>query len=336
MKVLFLGGTGTISSACAALAQELGWQVALMNRGSRPAPEGMELIQADCSDPDAMKAALEGREFDVVADFIAFTPLHIQRDLELFRGRCGQYIFISSASAYQKPASHYKITESTPLCNPYWQYSRDKIACEEMLMEAYRGFGFPVTIVRPSHTYCERSIPVALHGKNGSWQVIRRMQEGKPVIVHGDGLSLWTFTFHTDFAKAFCGLMGNPHALGEAVHITSDETLTWNQAYEIIGRTIGVKPNLVHISSDFLAAFNPELLGSLLGDKANSVVFDNSKIKRLVPGFCAQVRYDQGVARCWEYLQAHRELQKEDPSFDAWCDRVIAAHFAGLRGAARG
>lgn len=331
MKALFLGGTGTISSACTALALRQGWEVTLLNRGSRPAPEGMEQIVADCTDPDAMKAALAGRIFDVVADFIAYGPLDVQRDIELFRGKCAQYIFISSASAYQKPLSHYLVTESTPLSNPFWQYSRNKIACEEVLMQAYRSEGFPVTIVRPSHTYCERSIPMGVHGNSGSWPIIRRMQEGKPVIVHGDGSSLWTFTFNTDFAKGFCGLMGNVHAIGEAVHITSDETVTWDQAYETVGQALGVKPNLVHIPSDFLAAFDPELLGPLLGDKARSVVFDNSKIKRLVPDFCATVRYDQGVRICLDYIQRHPELQAEDPAYDAWCDRVIDAHFAGLR-----
>ena len=331
MKALFLGGTGTISSACTALAQRQGWEITLLNRGNRPAPAGMEQLTADCTDPDAMKAALGDRTFDVVADFIAFRPLDVQRDIELFRDRCSQYIFISSASAYQKPLSDYLITESTPLSNPYWQYSRDKIACEEVLMEAYRSFGFPVTIVRPSHTYCERSIPMGVHGDGGSWQIIRRMREGKPVIVHGDGSSLWTFTFNTDFAKGFCGLMGNPHALGQAVHITSDESLTWDQAYEIVGHALGVKPNLVHISSDFLSACRPDLLGPLLGDKARSVVFDNSKLKRLVPGFHAEIRYDQGVRICLSYIEAHPELQTEDPKFDAWCDRVIAAYFSTLR-----
>lgn len=331
MKALFLGGTGTISSACTALAQKQGWEVTLLNRGNRPAPEGMKQIIADCGDIDALKAALDGKYFDVVADFIAFRPLDVQRDIELFRDKCAQYILISSASVYQKPVSDYLITESTPLSNPYWQYSRDKIACEETAMEAYRSFGFPVTIVRPSHTYCERAIPMGVHGDGGSWQIVRRMREGKPIIVQGDGSSLWTFTFNTDLAKGFCGLMGNPHAIGQAVHITSDESVTWDQAYESIGRALGVKPNLVHIATDFLVACDPSLMGPLLGDKSRSVVFDNSKIKRLVPGFCATVRYDQGVRICVDYIDSHPECQTEDPQFDEWCDRVIAAYFSGLQ-----
>ena len=230
MKALFLGLTGTISSACVRLALEQGWEITLLNRGNRPAPEGVEQIRADAKNMDEVKAALGDRTFDVVAEFIGFQPLDVQRDIELFRGKCGQYIYISSASAYQKPVANLPITESTPLCNPYWQYSRDKIACEEILMKAYRSFGFPVTIVRPSHTYCERAIPMGVDGSRGSWQIIRRMQQGKPIIVQGDGTSLWTFTFNTDLAKGFCGLMGNPHALRPAVHITSAESVPWNQA----------------------------------------------------------------------------------------------------------
>ncbi len=332
MKALFIGGTGTISSAVSALAIQNGIEVTLLNRGNHPErlPQGAELLNADISDEEAVLGALGDRTFDVVADFIAFTPEQAERDIRLFSGKTGQYIFISSASAYQKPAANFRITESTPLCNPYWRYSRDKIACEEILMKAYRTGTFPVTIVRPSHTYGETGVPVAIHGKGGSWQVLERIRSGKPVIVHGDGLSLWTFTHNTDFAKAFVGLMDNPHAIGEAVHITSDEVITWNAAYAAIGKSIGTEPHLVHIPSEFLAAFNPELLGSLLGDKANSVVFDNSKIKTLVPGFHAQVRFDQGVKRSVDYVLSHPECQKADPEFDAWCDRVISAYFSGM------
>ena len=332
MKALFIGGTGTISTACVKLAASQGWEITCMNRGRRKdeMPAGVEWLQVDCSDCDAMKKALEGRYFDVVAEFIGFTPLQVQRDVELFREKCGQYIFISSASVYQKPPAHFVITESTPQRNPYWPYAQNKIACEEVLNRAYREFGFPITIVRPSHTYCERSIPMGVEGKKGSWQILRRMQEGKPVIVHGDGTSLWTFTWSGDLAKAFCGLMGNPHAIGETVHITSDETLTWNQAYEIVGRALGVRPNLVHIPTEYLAAWDPELFCGLMGDKSHSVVFDNSKIKRLVPGFTAEIRYDQGVRRCVEYMREHPEVFLEEPQFDDWCDKVIAAYFSGL------
>lgn len=333
MKVLLVGGTGIISTAVASLALKQGAEVTLLTRGnhSELAPRGTQLLRADISDPEAVGPLLDGKEFDAVADFTVKTPDQAERDLALFAGKTRQFLFISSASAYQKPPASYPITESTPLRNPYWRYSREKIACEEMFSAAYRSAGFPVTTVRPSHTYSERSVPVSVHGRKGSWQVLRRMLDGKPVIVHGDGLTLWTFTHADDFAQGFCGLLGNPHALGETVHITSDEAITWNDAYEAIGRALGVKPNLVHIPSDFLAAFDPELLGNLLGDKAYCGIFDNSKIKRLVPGFCAKIRFADGVRRSVEYFLSHPELQIPDPEFDAWCDRVIAAHFAGIK-----
>lgn len=332
MKALFIGGTGTISAAVTALALQNGVEMTLLNRGSHPefVPQGAEFLTADVNDEDAVQKLLGDRKFDVVADFIAFVPSQVERDIRLFSGRTGQYMFISSASAYQKPASNFRITESTPLCNPYWQYSRSKIACEELLMEAYRSENFPVTIIRPSHTYGDRSVPVSVHGRKGSWQVLERIRSGKPVIVHGDGLSLWTFTHNTDFAKAFVGLMDNPHAIGEAVHITSDEVLTWNAAFASIGKALGAEPHLVHIPSEFLAAYDPELLGNLLGDKANSVVFDNTKVKTLVPGFCAQVRFDQGVKRSVDYVLSHPECQISDPDFDAWSDRVISAYCSGM------
>jgi len=237
-------------------------------------------------------------------------------------------IFISSASVYQKPLASFLVTESTPLANPFWPYSRDKIACEDFLTAKYRESGFPITIVRPSHTYDERSVPLGVHGKMGSWQVVKRMREGKPVIIHGDGTSLWTITHNSDFAAAFTGLMGNIHATGEAVQITSDESLTWNQVYRIIADSLRVPLNAVHISSDFLirsAAGLYDFTGSLIGDKANSVVFDNTKLKRLVPGFSAKVRFDQGIQETLAYILAHKECQTDDPEFDAWCEKVIAA-----------
>ncbi len=269
--------------------------------------------------------------FDVVADFIAFVPQQIERDIRLFTGKTSQFIFISSASAYQKPLSHYRITESTPLANPYWEYSRNKIACEERLMEEYRQKGFPITIVRPSHTYDERSVPLAVHGRKGSWQVIDRIIKGKPVIIHGDGSSLWTLTHNTDFAKAFVGIMANPAAIGEAIHITSDESLTWDAIYDSIGRALGVTVKKVHVATDFLIACDPGLTGSLLGDKTHTVVFDNSKIKRLVPGFTATMRFDQGVRLCIDYLLSHPELQVADDEFDLFCDRIIAAQNEALK-----
>ena len=330
MKALFIGGTGTISTAISTKLLKEGHELWLINRGTRndTLPSGAHIITADIGDEEDVQRKLEGQSFDVVADFIAFTPQQLERDHRLFSGRTKQFIYISSASAYQKPLSDYRISEGTPLANPYWEYSRNKIAGEELLMKLYREEGFPVTIVRPSHTYSERSVPLGMHGPGGSYQVIKRMMEGKKVIIQGDGTSLWTMTHNTDFAKGFVGLMGNMHAIGEAVQITSDETLTWNQIYRAIADALGVELRACCVSSEFLAACSPaewDLKGSLLGDKSNSVVFDNAKLKRLVPDYTATVRFDQGVRMAVDYVLAHPECQKEDPEFDKWCDRVIEA-----------
>ncbi|MGF7047950.1 nucleoside-diphosphate-sugar epimerase [Paenibacillus sp. DS2015] len=328
MKVLFIGGTGTISSGITEQLLEKGCELYLLNRGTRndTLPAGVNIIKADINDEDHVAKLIEPMEFDVVADFIAFEPAQLERDYRLFKGKTKQFMFISSASAYQTPLSDYRITEGTPLSNPYWEYSRNKIACEDYLVKQYREHGFPMTIVRPSHTYDERSIPLGVHGSKGSWQVAKRILEGKAVIIHGDGTSLWTMTHNRDFAKGFIGLMGNIHAIGESVHITSDESVTWNQIYEIIADVLGVKLNAVHVSSEFLAACSTEdYRGGLLGDKANSVVFDNSKLKRLVPEFVATTRLDQGIKQTIEYILAHPEYQIEDNEFDIWCDKVIHA-----------
>jgi nucleoside-diphosphate-sugar epimerase len=326
MKALFIGGTGTISSAITKQLVEKGYELYLLNRGNRKhrLPEGVNLLQADINDEDLVSRLIEDLEFDVVADFIAFETAQLERDYRLFKGKTKQFIFISSASAYQTPLSDYRITEGTPLSNPYWQYSRNKIACEEYLLKLYREEGFPITIVRPSHTYDELSIPLGVHGSKGTWQVAKRMLENKPVIIHGDGTSLWTMTHNSDFAKGFIGLMGNIHAIGESVHITSDESVTWNQIYETIADALGVKLNAIHVSSEFLDACSKEdYRGGLLGDKANTVVFDNSKLKRLVPDFVATTRFDQGVRQTIEYILARPELQIPDEEFDNWCDRVV-------------
>jgi nucleoside-diphosphate-sugar epimerase len=346
MRVLFIGGTGTISGAISRLAPQLGWELCLLNRGNRRSEliGGMNYRHIECDIRaeegvvirEKLEKVLENKRekyFDVVADFIAFVPEHIQKDLEIFEGLCKQFIFISSASAYQKPLSSHLVTESTPLANPFWQYSRDKIACENLLMEKYRESGFPVTIVRPSHTYDERSVPLGVHGDKGSWQVIKRMIDGKPVIIHGDGSSLWTMTHNSDFARAFTRLMGNIHAIGEAVHITSDESLTWNQIYQTIADCLGVQLKAVHITSDFLAKCSPyNFQGGLLGDKANSVVFDNTKLKRIIGGFCAQVRFDEGIRSTLNHILPRRELQQEDCEFDEWCDKIIAVQEAAAQG----
>ena len=333
MRALFIGGTGTISTAIVRrLAEELNWEVYLINRGNRSCvvPQGVHQIIADINDEAAVSKAIESMTFDTICEFIGFTVKDVERDYRLFRGKTRQYIYTSSASAYHKPAAGYIVTEGTTLANPYWQYSRNKIACEEFLMKKYREEGFPVTIVRPSHTYDERHIPLGVHGSKGFWQVIRRMMDNKPVIIQGDGTSLWTVTFNSDFAIGYTGLMGNRHAIGEAFQITGDETLTWNQIYQTIADALGVELKAYHVASDFLSAagdkYGYDFEGSLTGDKSVSVVFDNSKLRKAVPDMRTQVRFDQGVRRSLDYILAHPdECQVEDPEFDAWCDRVILA-----------
>jgi nucleoside-diphosphate-sugar epimerase len=329
-KALFIGGTGTISAAITRqLAKSDEWELTLLNRGTRSeaVPAGVKVIKADISDEADTARKLEGLQWDCVCDFIGFVPAQVERDWRLFNGKTKQYMYISSASAYQKPSVNPFITESTPLANPHWQYSRDKIACEAFLLEKFRTEGFPITIIRPSHTYDERNVPLAVHGRKGSWQVLKRMLDGKPVILHGDGTSQWTLTHNTDFAKGFIGLMGNAHALGNAFQITSDETLTWRQIYGIIADVLGVEAKPYYVPSDFLDAVAPDLdlEGELLGDKSWTVLFDNKKLKRVVPGFCCTTRFDQGVRKTIENILAHPELQVPDTEFDAWCDRVIAA-----------
>lgn len=327
MKALFIGGTGTISMAITRLlATKPEWELYLLNRGSRSdtLPAGVKTLAADINDEAKVAELIADLQFDVVCDFIGFVKEQLERDYRLFRGRTKQFMYISSASAYQKPLSNHIITEGTPLANPYWEYSRNKIACEEYLMKLYREENFPVTIIRPSHTYDERNVPLGVHGSCGSYQVIKRMLEGKPVIVHGDGTSLWTMTHNSDFAAGFVGLMGNAHAIGESFQITSDESLTWNQIYTTIANCLGVEYKPYYVASDFLASVSDyDFRGGLLGDKANTVVFDNTKLKRAVPGFTATVRFEQGVRRTLEYVLSHPECRKEDPEFDAWCDSLI-------------
>ncbi len=328
MKALFIGGTGTISMAITRLLMEKNWDLYIINRGNRNSnlPKGVTTITVDINDEQAVAEKIKDMTFDVVCDFIGFVPSQLERDYRLFCDKTKQFMYISSASAYQKLPSNYIITEGTPLANPYWQYSRDKIECEAFLMKMYREHNFPVTIIRPSHTYDERSVPLGVHGQNGSFQVIKRMMEGKPVIIHGDGTSLWTMTHNSDFAKGFVGLMGNIHAIGEVFQITSDETLTWNQIYKTIADCLGVPFKPYYVASDFLATVsNYDYYGSLLGDKSNSVVFDNTKLKKAVPEFRATLRFDQGVKQTIDYVLSHPECQIEDRAFDVWCDRVIQA-----------
>ena len=327
MKALFIGGTGTISMAISELLLKKGWELYLINRGNRnndPRLKGAHFITVDINDEKAAAAKLEGMTFDVACDFIGFVPQQLERDYRLLKGKVHQFMYISSASAYQKPCANYVISEKTPLANPYWKYSRDKIVCEEYLMKLYREENFPVTIIRPSHTYDERSVPLGVHGEKGSWQIVKRIKEGKPVIIHGDGTTLWTITHNSDFAKGFVGLMGNIHAIGEAIQITSDESVTWNQIYQCVANTLSVELKPVYVSSTYLAKHAYFDLGSgLLGDKAHSVVFDCSKLKSLVPDFVATKRADQGIRETIEYVLAHPECQIEDPDFDKWCDNII-------------
>lgn len=322
MRALFIGGTGVISSACASLAVARGVELYLLNRGqtARPVPAAAHRLQGDIRDEASVRRALGEMVFDVVVNWIAFTPAHIETDLSLFRGRTGQYIFISSASAYQTPPVNLPITESTPLSNPYWRYSRDKIACEMRLLRAYREEQFPVTIVRPSHTYDRTMLPFT-----GRYTVVNRMRQSKEVIVHGDGTSLWVLTHHQDFAKGFVGLLGNPHAIGEAFHITSDELLTWNQIFEIVAQAAGTEARIVHVPSDIIAGFNPEWGAGLLGDKAHSMIFDNTKIKRIVPDFVATIPFSRGAEEMIAWYDADPARQVVDRALDRQMDAIISA-----------
>jgi nucleoside-diphosphate-sugar epimerase len=324
LRVLFIGGSGTISSACSSLAVERGIELYVLNRGrsvERPLPEQATVLQGDVRDPKSVAKALDGLDFDAVVDWVAFTPEHVQADIELFRGRTRQYVFISSASAYQTPPARVPVLESTPLANPFWQYSRDKIACEDLLMAAYRSDGFPVTIVRPSHTYDRTSVPF-----DGGWTVLGRMRQGKEIVVHGDGTSLWTLTHHTDFARGFVPLLGHPRTIGDAFHITSDDVLTWNQIAESLAAAAGVEARLVHVPSDAIAAADPEWGAGLLGDKAHSMVFDNAKLRSVVPDYVATVPFEQGAREIVAWYDQDPSRQRVDPRFDTLMDRLVETY----------
>ncbi|MFS0893536.1 NAD-dependent epimerase/dehydratase family protein [Microbacterium sp. 179-I 3D3 NHS] len=323
-RILFIGGTGVISTGCVSRALQAGHDVSVLNRGStgiRPLPDGARSIVADVRDAEGTREALDAvdGDFDVVADFLSYTTDHVRTSMELFEGRTGQYVFISSASAYQKPPSRLPVTESTPLRNPYSAYARDKIACEDLLVGAYRDRGFPATIVRPSHTYDETSVPTL-----GGWTDIARMRAGKPVIVQGDGTSLWAITHVRDFAVGFVGLLGLPAAVGDVFHLTGDHTPTWNQIYSWMGGAAGVEPDLVHVASETIADVHPDWAAGLLGDRTHSMVFDNSKIKALVPDFRTTVTFDEGAREIIAWYDAHPERQIIDPAADAAFERVLA------------
>jgi nucleoside-diphosphate-sugar epimerase len=328
MKILFIGGTGIISSACVDLALERGVELYLFNRGKTakrgPQPYGVKVFKGDIHDVESVKQVLGYQKFDAVVNWVIFHPDQIDQDIEFFRGRIKQYIFISSASAYQTPPASLPITESTLLDNPFWEYSRNKIACEERLVRAYREEKFPFTIVRPSHTYDKTLLPFT-----GGYTVIDRMRWGKPVIVHGDGTSLWTLTHHEDFAKAFVGLLGNNHAIGESFHITSDEWLSWNQIYQIVASSAGIpNPKLIHIPSDFIAAFDPDWGAGLLGDKSHSMIFDNSKIKRVVPDYVASIPFTQGAKEIIAWHDENAARQVIDDDFNILTEKIITAYQA--------
>lgn len=320
MRILFIGGTGIISSACSQLALERGWELYLLNRGqsSRSIPAGAKVLHGDIRDPESVRAALGDLTFDAVVNWVAFTPQHIETDLELLRGRTRQYVFISSASAYQKPVGHLPITESTPLHNPFWQYSRDKIACEERLTRAYREDGFPMTIVRPSHTYDQTLLPM-----DGGYTVVDRMRRGQPVIVHGDGTSLWTLTHHRDFAVGFVGLLGRSQVIGDAVQITGDEWLTWDQIFLEVARAAGTTAELVHVPSEVIATFDAQWGAGLLGDKAHSVIFDNTKLKRLVPEYRASIPFARGIEEVMTWYDADSARQVVNAELNQTMDAII-------------
>ncbi len=334
MKVLFVGGTGLISSACTRLVVDRGVEVYLLNRGRDPDRAlGATTIVADLRN-EAETASLLGRQrFDVVVDWIAFTPDDIERDLRLFKDRAGQFVFISSASAYLKPLGHWLIREDTPLANPFWEYSRGKIACEERLMRAYREDAFPITIVRPSLTYGDTQVPLAVNSWELPYTAIARMRQGKPLIVPGDGTSLWTITHNSDFAVGLSGLLGRPDTIGHAFNIMSDEVLTWDQIYRQTAAAAGVEARVIHIASDFIAACMPEMTGTLIGDKAVSAVFDTTKIKRFVPDFRAVTPFAEGIRRTVAWFDADPARQKVDAEMDARWDRLIAAYQLGLENA---
>lgn len=324
LSVLFLGGSGIISSASTRLAVERGLDLTVLNRGestTRPLPDGVRTVRADVRDPASVREALGDREFDAVVDWVAFTPEHVRTDVELFTGRTGQYVFISSASAYQTPPARLPVTESTPLRNPHWQYSRDKIACEDLLVRAYREDGFPATIVRPSHTYDRTLVPL-----DGGWTALERMRQGKEVVVHGDGTSLWTLTHHTDFAQGFVPLLGHPRTLGEAFHLTSDDVLTWDQITHALAAAAGVEARIVHVPSDVIASHDPEWGAGLLGDKAHSMVFDNAKVRSVVPGYRATVPFERGAREIVDWFDADPTRKVVDARLDALMDRLVESY----------
>jgi len=331
MKILFIGGTGNISTYCVEQAVNDGHQVYVVNRGKRNTtlPPEVTTLTCDIRNEQEAAAILDGIYFDVVADFVAFVREHIEVDLRLFSGKCGQFIFISTATVYNKPPTTFPVTESTPLKNPYWKYSRDKIVCEELLMNAYREQGFPVTIVRPSHTYGKTMIP-GIFG-HGDFTEIARIKAGKKVIVQGDGQTLWTLTHASDFAKGFAGLCDNFASIGESFHITSDEHLTWDRIMQIKAQTVGCSADIIHIPSDFIHAIDNDTGAGLLGDKQYNAIFDNSKLKKFVPGFQATISFSKGLQDCIDYFTQDPSRCRENEDISGLIDRIIAAYLGSVK-----
>ncbi|HMB63671.1 MAG TPA: NAD-dependent epimerase/dehydratase family protein [Eudoraea sp.] len=326
MKVLFIGGTGNISTPSSRLAVEKGMDLYHLNRGSTSVEiAGVKTILGDINKPGEL-TGLKEHHWDVVVNWIAFTPEDIERDIALFKGKTRQYIFISSASCYQTPLSYPVITESTPLCNNLWDYSNQKIKCEDRLMQAYREVDFPITIVRPSLTY-DTVIPIAIGGFK-EYTTPDRILKGKEIIVHGDGTSLWTVTHSDDFARGLVGLLGLWTAIGHAFHITSDEILNWNTIYKILATSLGREAKVMHIASDFICKMAPSYIGTLLADKAESVIFDNTKIKTFVPGFKATIPFSEGIKRTLRWLDDHPEKKIVNPEENAVMDQIIRAYKA--------
>lgn len=324
MKVLFIGGTGIISSACSTLAIERGIDLYHLNRGKTKSIrqiDGVKLIKADIREKEAARKVLQNESFDVVVDFLCFTIEHMQTTIDLFSGKCKQLIFISSASAYQKPPLELPITENTPLENPYWQYSRDKKACEELLKTSAPKAGMVYTIIRPSHTYDKTLIPM-----DGGYTVMKRMLEGKAVIIHGDGTSVWTMTHNQDFAKGLVGLLGNAKAYNETFHITSDEYVSWYNIYRLMAKNLGVELKAMFIPSTVIGKYLPEFGEHLLGDKAHSMIFDNNKIKQVVADFNCTIPFEEGIKEIVNFYQSHPEWQNIDKELDAMYDKMIAEY----------
>jgi nucleoside-diphosphate-sugar epimerase len=323
MKILFIGGTGNISSDCAALLHHHGHEILVLSRGQTAVPPEYRALQADRKNPTAMREALRGVRPDVVIDFIAYDLPDVQMDCNLFQGATGQYVFISSTVVYAKPPRKLPLTEDAPLGNPYWDYAQKKLVCEQWLMQRHQEAGFPVTIVRPSHTYSKRWVPNAI--SSGSYTFAARLEQGKPVFVHDDGESPWTLTTSADFAVGLAGLLGKPEAIGEAFQITSDQVLTWNQIYAEIAAALGAKsPQVVKVPTDLICQVAPQMTGTLKGDKAHPGVFDCSKLKRLVPDFRCPTSFQDGVRDSVQWLRAHPDQQNLKPEVDALIEKVLS------------